>query len=139
MKPAWGLLLAVLGLAALLGLANWLRKPAQQTMVQVSCSDLTVACTIPLAGQALTVRADRPPSGLKPFRLEIAGGAVPMTARFGMVGMDMGPIAIPLQPAGEGQLAALVVLPLCVQGRRDWRLWLESPKGTIAVNFTASS
>ena len=139
MKPVWGLLLAVLGLAALLWLASWLRKPAPQVAVQVSCSDLTVACPVILAGQALIVRADQAPSGLKPFRLEVAGGTAPMTARFGMVGMDMGPIAVPLQPAGAGRLAAQVVLQLCVQGRRDWHLWLESPQGTIAVSFTASN
>lgn len=138
MKRAAGLGLAVAALLALLAAGWWLRpaEPASATVVE--CADLARACRFQHAGRAWTVQADRPPSALRPFRLGVTGTDAPLTARFGMAGMDMGPIALALKPAGPGRQAAEALLPLCVQGRRDWRLWLDGDGGRIEVRFAAA-
>ena len=44
-----------------------------------------------------------------------------------MVSMDMGFNRYDLRPAGEpGEFAARITLPMCVSGRRDWMLYLDS-------------
>ncbi len=139
MKHAGWLLMTVASLTALLLLANRLRPVAPPSVLTASCADLTQPCRIPYGAQVVEVRALQLPSALKPFQLEVRGLAGPITARFGMVGMDMGPIALPLKDEPGGVAAAQVVLPLCVQGRRDWLLWLDSQAGRIEVRFVAGA
>lgn len=135
-KAHWQLIAALLGLAVLLA-AGWLLRPARLTShLKVGCPQLESACVLP-AGLG-TVQTNRAPSALKPFRLIVKqSAATPLTARFGMVGMEMGPIAFPLQPQADGSLAADVMLPFCVQGRRDWLMWLEGGAATVEVAFSA--
>ncbi|WP_374353300.1 hypothetical protein [Chitinimonas sp.] len=132
----WRSLLVIL---ALLGLAFYgyhAAGPAKPSAT-VQCADLTAPCQVHLAGQALQLQADQSPRALKGFKLTLRGASAPFKVRFGMVGMEMGPVAFRFVPAADGAQHASVMLPFCVQGRRDWWLLLESDTGSAMVAFTA--
>ncbi|QDQ26102.1 hypothetical protein FNU76_06900 [Chitinimonas arctica] len=136
MKSWWRPGLAVLVLAALLALGWALRPASPASRLKLYCDDLGRGCPL---GPGASLRTSAEPSALKPFRLQVSGIAdQTLTARFGMSGMDMGPIAFPLARQADGTLAAQVILPFCVQGRRDWRLWLDGEAGRVEVLFTTS-
>ncbi|MFC4159684.1 hypothetical protein [Chitinimonas lacunae] len=127
---------AVLSTLVLLGV--WLdrQRSAPAPAIRANCAELQRGCRIVLPDATVTLRTDRAPSALHPFRLEVTGLSSPATVRFGMAGMEMGPIAFPLS-AENGRAALTATLPLCVQGRRDWLLWLDRPEGRIEVAFVA--
>lgn len=124
----------------------WLlaRPPApdgtvHQAPVQ-SCDDLQAGCTLAAQGQPMYLSANAQPSPLKPFEVRVRGLSGVWKVRFGMVGMEMGPLAFPLAEQPDGTLSARVILPYCVQGRRDWMLWLEPASGEVVpVRFHAAS
>ena len=140
MKPAWQAGLAVAGLAALLSAGYLLQPRAAAPVQRYQCTDLTQPCLVELAGQRYQLQAASAPSALRPFRLSLRGTTPPDTLRvhFGMQGMEMGPIAFPLPKQADGSAAASIVLPYCVQGRRDWWLRLESADAAIEVAFQAA-
>lgn len=143
MKPSHRALLAVLVLAALLAAGWYLRQqqalPASQA--RIACSDLRQPCAITVAGQRYWLQASPAPVALQPFELSLTGSqlAAGWRVRFGMQGMEMGPIAFPLQARADGSLAARVVLPYCVQGRHDWWLRLEHGPAQVDVAFRSQS
>lgn len=132
------LAIAAIGTLTLVGAWFNQKRHAEQSAaaIKVQCVDLTQLCRIRVGGETLTLRADQPPSALKPFKLEVTGLNQPIEVRFGMAGMEMGPIAFPLRPE-QGRATLTATLPLCVQGRRDWLLWLDRPEGRIEVTFVA--
>lgn len=124
-------------LAGLLAAAWWFKPRERAADVLVGCGDLAQACTINLNGKALVIQADHTPVALKPFRLKLLGAGDGASVRFGMVGMDMGPIAYPLKPQPDGSLGAGMMLPYCVQGRHDWWMRLTVAQGVAEVGFTS--
>ncbi|PHV12307.1 hypothetical protein [Chitinimonas sp. BJB300] len=136
MKPAWKAGLTVAGLAGLLALSYTLRPTETSPTTRYQCTDLTKPCAIQIGGQPFLLRAQSAPSMLKPFHLVLRGPTRPAArVRFGMQGMEMGAIAFPLSAQADGSLATNIVLPYCVQGRRDWWLRLELPEESIEVAF----
>jgi len=139
MKPLTQAVLAVAALVVLLAAGWWLRPYTALVVERGACGELTNRCEFRWSDHPVTIEVDHPPAVLKPFQLSIAGYAGhTLTARFAMVGMDMGPIAFPLKRQADGRFAASMMLPYCVQGRRDWQLWLEGDDGTADVTFLAA-
>jgi hypothetical protein len=127
--------LGLIGLLALLGAGAWLRPVQPKATVRFQCGDLTQACAVTLDGKPVSLASRPAPAVLHPFRLVLRGSQGEVKVRFGMQGMDMGPIAYPFKPQTDGSLAADVMLPYCVQGRHDWWLQLESGSAISEVSF----
>ncbi|MBV8659895.1 MAG: hypothetical protein JO142_18910 [Burkholderiales bacterium] len=139
MKPATQAMLAVGALVILLGAGWWLRPYTAPVIEHGACGELTNRCSFRWSDHAIGIEVDHPPAVLKSFQLNVTGYAgKTLTARFSMVGMEMGPIAFPLKQQADGRFAASMMLPYCVQGRRDWVLRLEGDDGTADVTFLAA-
>lgn len=123
---AWLLLLA-----ALLWLPHcWLEGRAQE----LPCRDPVAGCRLPaLEG---SVRFDHTPQPMQKFRVDLlAPGAHVVSASFTMRDMSMGFNRYRFLPAGSGHWVAEVMLPACVQGRRDWQMLLEIDRRRYEVAF----
>ena len=117
-------LLLVVALVALAVAGYWLKRPAGAAAV--SCADPLAGCAFSHRGAPASVRLSARPTPLEAFELNVrAPGARRISAEFQMVGMDMGFNRYDLHPAADGVFAAKVTLPVCVSGRRDWRLTLD--------------
>lgn len=120
---------------ALAGLMLLLSACSYETTVQ------TVACPDPIAGcrldEAVSVRFSQTPGVMEKFALDVHApkNAEPY-ASFQMQGMDMGPNRYRLLWNG-GVWHADVMLPACVQGRRDWVLRLEVGKKIYEMPFVS--
>lgn len=102
-----------------------------------ACADPLRGCSLKLKDKTLTVRFSTPPSALRPFSLEVSvPGASRVSARFAMVGMEMGDNTYRLTEAGGGKWRADVVLPVCVAGRSDWLVTLDVDGNKSAMAFT---
>jgi hypothetical protein len=113
----------VLGLMALLCMAGC----AEKSLISIECSEISRGCTV----DGLTVRTSQQPQILKPFELRVesdeAGADITeVYASFAMEGMDMGLNRYRLIRKSEGLWVAEVTLPLCVRGRADWLMQLET-------------
>jgi hypothetical protein len=115
-------------------------------LVLVSCArapqaPLTVDCRDPLAGcrldAGIEIRFSQTPAVMQAFDLEVmaAQGTDPH-ASFRMRGMDMGMNRYRLLQE-NGKWRARVMLPACVQGRRDWVLRLEAGGKAYEMPFVA--
>lgn len=100
-----------------------------------------VACQNPLAGcqiySGVEVRFSNTPTTMQAFELVVTapeGGDV--YASFQMQGMDMGMNRYRLLRE-NGKWRAKVMLPACVQGRRDWLLRLELSGKNYEISFAA--
>lgn len=121
-------------LASLL-LASCTRESAPRAR---PCPDPVAGCPLQLAGESLRVRFSERPRPLAPFELTVEGRLDPKAhVRLDMAGMDMGLNLYRLEPAGPGTLRARIVLPVCVQGRADWILTLDSDGHHAALSFTS--
>lgn len=122
-RVALPLLLAV-ALLAIAAAGWWLKRPAPA--IPVACADAVAGCGFSHRGAAATVRFSAQPRPLEMFELRVhAPGATRISASFQMVGMDMGFNRYDLRPAAHGAFASKITLPVCVSGRRDWRLHLD--------------
>jgi len=119
-RYAWWGLLALL--AVLLGWQMHLSEPEQA--LAVACPDIVARCELAPAG--LQVRFDHPPRPLQKFQVMVElPGAQAVHASFNMRGMEMGFNRYRLLPDGPGRWQAEVLLPACIQGRKDWLMTLE--------------
>lgn len=113
------------------------REPAPARTVQ--CADLHAGCTVQVDGRAIAVRVSGELRVLKPFQLTVqAPGARKVRVRFAMAGMDMGFNLYTLQAGADGLFQARIVLPVCVSGRRDWRMMLEIDNARIELPFVTA-
>lgn len=112
----------------------------QKTEITLNCPDLTSGCTI----DNLSVSTNHPPKILKPFELRIQlpdGGADggEVYASFAMSGMEMGLNRYKLIKKAENLWVAEVTLPVCVRGRADWVMQIDTKIGLTTdrylVNF----
>ncbi|PKO93999.1 MAG: hypothetical protein CVU15_01345 [Betaproteobacteria bacterium HGW-Betaproteobacteria-1] len=114
----------VLGLMALLCMAGC----AEKSLISIECPEISRGCTV----EGLTVMTSQQPQILKPFELRVESdeaGLADITevyASFAMEGMDMGLNRYRLIRKSEGLWVAEVTLPLCVRGRADWLMQLET-------------
>jgi hypothetical protein len=126
-RRQWWLFGAALACLALIKLAlvEWyLHSQEHETAVEpVACAPGGAQCALP--GGARLLFVDLPTAG-KPFLVELTGVAAAAPApeaEFSMVSMDMGFNRYRFVRADAAwRLSA--TLPLCVSGRRDWRMVL---------------
>lgn len=106
----------------------------EEQVIAVPCTDIVAGCTLAQAG--LQVRFDRTPGAMQAFKLFVAlPQAREVHARFSMQGMEMGLNRYRLLADGPGHWQAEVMLPACVQGRRDWLLTLEADGARYQLPF----
>lgn len=128
----WGV--AVLALAA----GVWWRdgREVSSAGVAVPCADILQGCALPGAG--FRVRFDRAPMSMQLFHIWVdAPLAQRVAAQFRMQGMNMGPGRYLFVRAGHGSWEAEVLLPACLQGRRDWEMRLEVDGRHYRLPFTS--
>lgn len=89
-----------------------------------ACSVAARPCTAPLDGGHVTLElGPRPLRTMRELtvRAELRGvPATAVTVSFAMPGMDMGPNAVRLAPAGPGRFQGAGVLVRCPSGRKGW-------------------
>ncbi len=116
--------LRLLGLMVLFCVAGCAEKPS----VSMECPEISRGCTL----DGFRVRTSQQPQILKPFELRVESkeaGLADVTevyVSFAMEGMDMGLNRYRLIRKSEGLWVAEVTLPLCVRGRADWLMQLET-------------
>jgi hypothetical protein len=134
-RYAVGLVLAVI--LSVIGALTYLRQAPPPTVVQaMSCQDIVRGCS----GAGLSVRMDRVPQIMRPFRVVVSGeGLDAVEASFQMAGMEMGFNRYRLQPRSDGSWDAEVTLPVCVRDRKDWLMLLDVRQGQerrqVAITF----
>jgi len=136
LKP-WQVPLAVILLIIAVVAGNHWLKPTAGRVVPIACSDLAVGCAGQLGDQPLTVGVTGELKVLQPFTVWLTlAQANKVQARFTMEGMDMGFNLYTLRREADGVFRARVTLPVCVSGRRDWRMTLEIDGDEVVVPFT---
>lgn len=116
-------LLVAAALVAIAVAGWWAKRPAEA--VAIACADPLAGCAFSHGGGAASVRFSAQPAPMEAFGVQVtAPGAARVSAEFQMVGMDMGFNRYDLRPE-NGTFGAEVTLPVCVSGRRDWKLFLE--------------
>lgn len=139
-RYAVGLALAVI--LSVIGLLTYLRQVPSSAVVQaMGCPDIVRGCS----GAGLTVRMDRVPQVMRPFRLTVHADAMDaenidaMEVSFQMAGMEMGFNRYRLQQRGASDWDADVTLPVCVRDRKDWLMLLDVRQGQkrrqVAISF----
>jgi hypothetical protein len=124
------------GIIMLAMLVSMVAGCQRETLAPVVCADLTRGCA--LVEKGIEVRADRSPSTLNPFTLNVrAQGARQVHAEFVMQGMEMGLNRYRLTLGENGLWQGRVTLPVCVSGRRDWVLILDVDGARYAFAFQA--
>ena len=96
----------------------------------VRCADLLHGCDL---GDGRRLQFSAAPKVLSPILVSLEGPDVPtvVSAHLSMVGMSMPPVDLILRarPGGSGgsetHLQGQLILPVCSQGRTDWRLTLD--------------
>jgi hypothetical protein len=111
-------------LTAVLCMVGCTEKP----LVAMDCSEIRHGCMV----DGLTVRTSQQPKVLQPFELMVeseAAEAADITevyASFAMKDMDMGLNRYRLIRKSDSLWMAEITLPLCVRGRADWLMQLET-------------
>ncbi|NDG83002.1 MAG: hypothetical protein EBX44_14585 [Betaproteobacteria bacterium] len=96
----------------------------------VRCADIQHGCDL---GDGRRLQFSAAPKVLSPILVSLEGPHVPtvVSAHLSMVGMSMPPVDLILlaRPGGPGgsetHLQGQLILPICSQGRTDWRLTLD--------------
>jgi hypothetical protein len=113
-----------------------LKRPAEA--LPVVCADPVQGCTFSHRGQAGQIRLSMPLMPLRPFTLEVrAHGVKQISAEFQMAGMDMGFNRYDLHAATPGVFRSVITLPVCVSGRRDWKLYLDVDGQAYVLPFSS--
>ncbi len=135
--PAWMMRVWPLALIALIALVLWAsRAPEDGHDTLVACTTLASGCTVQADGREIRLGMVGDLKPLVPFQIWVkAAGLVKAEARFQMEGMEMGFNLYTLRADNEGVFRATVTLPICVTGRRDWRLLLDVDKTRLTVPF----
>jgi hypothetical protein len=135
MKRVVAPLLLVVALVAVAVAGYWLKRPAEAIALQ--CADPLAGCSFQHRGAPASVRFLAQPIALEAFGLSVsAPNAHKISAEFQMVGMDMGFNRYDLRAAPPGEFSALIRLPICVSGRRDWMLYLDLDGTRYALPFS---
>jgi hypothetical protein len=133
----WFVRLWPLALIVPIGLVLWAnRAPDAVRVTQVSCTTLATGCTVHIDGREIQFGMMGETKPLAPFQIWVkAAGLRKAEARFTMEGMDMGFNLYTLRVDQQGVFRANVTLPVCVSGRREWRMILDVDKTQLAVPF----
>ena len=135
--PRWGLplIIALLIIVALVGARI---QPSTESLI-IACPDPVLGCAFEHRGQTVQLRFSHSPKPLQPFTMTLhAPGAHQVKAEFQMQGMEMGFNRYQFSADKTGGFAARVTLPVCVSGRRDWKLYLQIDTQRYAIPFSTS-
>ena len=110
---------------------------SSQTPPAKVCEHLSQGCALPLGNSTLQVRSNIQPKPLQPFKLQVTlPNAKSVDVVLSMRGMNMGANHYRLQADSQGIWWGTLTLPVCVSGRRDWLLTINSDDQTTALTFT---
>lgn len=130
-------LLVALILIAIATVGPRMRQPHDSKLI--ACPNPVHGCSFMHRGQAAQLRFSTPPKPLQAFTLTIrAPGARQVHAQFQMQGMEMGGGRYTLAIQTPDTFAAPINLPVCVTGRRDWKLYLQIDAQRYAMPFSSS-
>ena len=124
-------------LIAIAGATVWLQRSSGQPTDEIVlvCANLNQGCALPLPG-APRIQVTGTLKPLSPFTVHLTGiSAHSARIRFSMEGMEMGFNLYTLHPAPGGGVAGQVTLPVCVTGRRDWRMHIELDEARFSLPF----
>lgn len=131
--------LAPLLIIVLVGGVVWFshfRDKAERPPVALTCPDIHAGCAGELAGRPVQVGVRGDLKVLHPFEVWVRAADVREAhVSFAMEGMDMGFNLYTLRPDQDGVLRGRVTLPVCVSGRRDWRMTLEIEGQRLTLPF----
>lgn len=114
----------------------WPRLGTRDQAISVACKDIVAGCALSQAGSH--VRFDRQPDALQRFTVFVVWPNVAeVHASFNMRDMEMGFNRYRLLPAGDGHWQAEVMLPACIQGRKDWLVMIEADGSRYEVPFSS--
>lgn len=115
------------------------RSKQPQTTQSIACPDPVGGCVFTHRGQTVQLRFSHPPKPLQPFTMTVrASSARQVHAEFQMLGMEMGLSRYVLAASAPGIFAASISLPVCVSGRRDWKLYLQIDAQRYVMPFSSS-
>ncbi|NLR76910.1 hypothetical protein [Leeia aquatica] len=119
---------------------GWLKQRSQLTGHVVSCADPLQGCRgSTQTGSALQLRFLQPASGLQRFAVTVSGvQAKQLSVQFDMQGMQMPPARFALQQQTAGWQGS-AILPVCVQGRRDWQVTVWADGTPYRFQFSQPS
>ena len=113
------------------------RQPPSAT--PIACADPVRGCAFTHRDQPAQLRFSHPPKPLQAFTLTVrAPGAREVHAQFQMQGMEMGAGNYVLALQTPDTFAAPINLPVCVSGRRDWKLYLQIDAQRYEMPFSTS-
>lgn len=104
----------------------------------VDCSPWLKSCEFMIAGNVVSLTFSDQPKPLMPFevlvstQLELSGMSMNMDS------MDMGSNQYSWRPMPGGWKSS-VVLPVCVTGRTDWLMTINTTKGNAIIRFHTQS
>lgn len=105
----------------------------------IACSDPVHGCAFTQRGQPAQLHFSHLPKPLQAFTLTVrAPGAKDVHAQFQMQGMEMGAGRYALAAQPRDTFTASVSLPVCVTGRRDWKLYLQIDAQRYEMPFSSS-
>jgi hypothetical protein len=93
--------------------------------ILLHCPDMVAGCGV----DGVAISSNQPPQIMKPFQLtlEIENRALSeVYASFGMEGMEMGLNRYRMQQIEGGLWQAEITLPVCVRGRADWLMQIDT-------------
>lgn len=109
---------------------------AAQTL---ACADPLQGCAFIHRGQTAQLRFSHSPKPLQAFTITVrAPGARQVQAEFQMQGMEMGLSRYAFVAGKAGLFTAHITLPVCVSGRRDWKLYLQIDAQRYVMPFSSS-
>jgi hypothetical protein len=136
------LLLGIAGSVYYPRLSQWLPLNSAQTIVlpaDRACHPVGKACTVSDVALTLTLRLGDSVQPLKafPVLVELAGETAAkvnqVAVSFTMVNMEMGVNRFALRQRADGMWQGQALLPVCSNGRQDWRVTVEVAGDTAYV------
>lgn len=126
--------LLVLAFVALAIVGTRVNRPAQ--VQQIACAQPVQGCVFTYRGEPAQLRFIQRPTTMQPFKIELrAADANRVGAEFQMVGMEMGVNRYDFQAVSPGHFHAAITLPVCVSGRRDWKMFLAIDDERYVILF----
>lgn len=136
--PRWGLPLIIALLLIFVALLGARIQPSSKAHM-IACTDPVAGCTFTHRGQTVQLRFSHSPTPLQPFTISLrTPGARQAQAEFQMQGMEMGFNRYKFTADKPGVFTARVTLPVCVSGRRDWKLDLQIDAQRYSIPFSTS-
>lgn len=123
-----------LGSIVLLLLVGTLVGCQQKPDISLVCRDIVTGCSF----DGIRISSNQPPQIMKPFQLNLAienSAVSKVYTSFGMDGMEMGLNRYKMTQVAEGLWQAEVTLPVCVRGRADWLMQVDTKGGLTEQRY----